>query len=158
MKAEKSLINHVEEVQQWVNANKRVYFDVRTVTVRAVHIEKSVFSGRAELILDDRMPPEELSISLGGDGWLTYSLPMFHSPLGAPASYSAVALPEAASRAVTSAVRSLLPRILPFGLHPITKEWITQLTPLSQRVVNQDEFDTAFARIHESKFSLVLSV
>lgn len=156
MKQEKSLRDHVDEVHRWVNANRRVYSDISTINLRAVQIDASDFSGTAELMLDDRMPPEQLSIFLGGDGWLSYSLPMFHSPLGAPASYGAVVLSEAASRAVDSAVRGLLPRVLPFGLHPITKKWITQLTPLSQRVVSKVEFDAAFARIHEPTFAQVI--
>lgn len=156
MNDEKSLRDHVAEVHRWVDANKRVYSDIKTIKLMSVQIDRSDFSGSAELILDDRMPPEDLSISLGGDGWLTFSLPMFHSPLGAPASFSAVVLTEAASRAVASVVRGLLPRVLPFGLHPITKQWITQSTPLSERVVSHVEFEAAFARIHESTFTQIV--
>ncbi len=156
MNDEKSLRDHVAEVHRWVDANKRVYSDIKTIKLMRVQIDRSDFSGSAELILDDRMPPESLRLSLGGDGWLTYSLPMFHSPLGAPASYTAVVLNEAASRAVACAVRGLLPRVLPFGLHPITKDWITQSSPLSQRVVSHVDFEAAFARLHEPTFTQII--
>jgi hypothetical protein len=154
----KSIEERVVEVNRWVHANQRVYSGISTIKLSDVSMAKSTLSGSALLTLDDRVPSEDVSIWLGGDGWLTYSLPMFHSPLGAPASFPAVLLTGAARPALDSAIRGLLPRVLPFGLHPVTKEWITQSTPLRQRLDDPVQFDTAFARISEPSFALVVDV
>jgi hypothetical protein len=85
-------------------------------------------------------------------GWLTYSLPLFQSPLGAPASYGAIKLSDDTRSAVDSAVRSLLPRLLPLGINPKTKEWVTRATPLAARITDAPAFMAALERIGQPEF------
>jgi hypothetical protein len=85
-------------------------------------------------------------------GWLTFSVPLFHSPLGAPASYAAIELTTNTQSAVTAAVRSLLPRLMPLGINPKTKEWITTSTPLQARISVASELMGALDRIGHPDF------
>lgn len=95
---------------------------------------------------------EALSLRMSETGWLTYSVPLFHSPLGAPASYAAIELSAATQSAVYTAVRSLLPQLLPLGINPKTKEWITRATPLEARITDRPAFIEALDRLGRPGF------
>ncbi len=148
----------IEAVRQWLEENVRVYPTPTSITLCNIELDPERFSGTATLLVGDGQPGEDLSLHLGATGWLTYSPPMFHSPLDVPASYIAVELTKNTQRAVSIAVQSLLPRLLSLGLHPFTKEWITISTPLHQRVLDRNELDVAFARLAQPDFKVIQAV
>ena len=103
----------------------------------------------------DALPGEELNLWMSESGRLTFSPPLFHSPLGAPATYIAIELTANTKQAVTAAVQGLLPKLLPLGINPKTKEWVTTSTPLHDRIVDMADFETAFERITHPDFKSV---
>jgi hypothetical protein len=148
----------IEDVRQWLVENVRVYPTPTSITVCNIELDPELFSGTATLLIGDEQPGENLLLDLGATGWLTYSPPMLHSPLHVPASYLAFELSKHTQRAVSTAVHSLLPRLLPLGLHPVTKEWITISTPLHQRVLDLSELDTALKRLAQPDFKVIQAV
>jgi hypothetical protein len=153
-----ALHEHVKAVHEWVERNIRAYAPPQRIRVRSIELNPETLRGKARLLLGEQQAEEELSLSVSETGWMTYSLPMFHSPLGAPASYSAVSLTEGTRNAVDRAVRSLLPRLLPLGLHPLTREWITTATPLSERMTDPAAFRLSLDRFREPDFEVVQEV
>lgn len=158
MKNNERVREHIEAVRQWLEKNVRVYPTPASITLCHIALHPERFSGTATLLIGDEQLGEDLSLRMDETGWLTCSLPMFHSPLGAPASYGAIEITEPAQRALSAAVRSLLPRLLPLGLHPVSKEWITTSTPLRQRVLDQAEFDAALERVAQADFRVIQAV
>ena len=150
--------DHVARVQAWLNANVRAYDTPRTLTLSQVSLDPATLGGSALLTFDSATSGEELTLGLEGDGWLNYGLPMFVSPLGAPASFAAIELSQVTQRVLQAAVRSLLPRLLPFGLHPQTKAWITQSTPGSLRTLEPAQFEAALERLARPGFALTWPV
>jgi hypothetical protein len=148
----------IEAVRQWLEENVRVYPTPTSITVRNIELDPERFSGTATLLIGNEQPGEDLSLHLDATGWLSYSPPMFHSPLDVPASYLAFELTKHTQRAVSTAVQSLLPRLLPLGLHPVTKEWITISTPLHQRVLDLSELDAALKRLAQPDFEVIQAV
>ena len=148
----------IEAVRQWLEENVRVYLTPTSITVRNIELDPERFSGTATLLIGDELPGEDLSLHLGATGWLSYSPPMIHSPLDVPASYLAFELTKNTQRAVSTAVQNLLPRLLPLGLHPVTKEWITISTPLHQRVLDLSELDAALKRLSQPDFKVIQAV
>jgi hypothetical protein len=71
----------------------------------------------------------------GGEaGAIGLSPPMFHSPLGAPASFAAIELSPRVEAAVLAGLRALVPPLKPFGTDTETGEEITMASSLRQRL------------------------
>ena len=148
----------IEDVRQWLEENVCLYPTPSSITVCNIELDPELFSGSATLLIGDEQPGEDLLLHLGATGCLTYSPPMIHSPLDVPASYLAFELTKNTQRAVSTAVQNLLPRLLPLGLHPVTKEWITISTPLHQRVLDLSELDAALKRLAQPDFKVIQAV
>lgn len=148
----RQLESHVQAVNEWLKANIRVYPTPSHITLGQVQLNPKTLDGSAVLLLDNDEAGEALSLRMSETGWLTYSVPLFHSPLGAPASYAAIELSAATQRAVDTAVRSLLPQLLPLGINPKKKEWITRATPLKARITDGPAFMAALDRLGRTEF------
>lgn len=117
MPTHESRRDHIQAVMEWLQKNVRFYPTPSSITLRQIRLDRKELKGEALLVIGDALPGEELSLRLSETGWLTFSPPLFHSPLGAPATYGAIELAKSTEEAVDAAVRSLLPRLLPLGLN-----------------------------------------
>jgi hypothetical protein len=150
--------DHIQAVRAWLKANVRVYSRPTHITIRQIQLDRKQLSGTAMLFVGDELPAVELTLNMDETGWLKFTPPLFHSPLGAPATYGAITLTYSTERAVTDAVKGLLSRLLSLGLHPKTKEWITIGSPMHERVNDIPAFNEAFNRITDPDFECVQSV
>ena len=158
MKINDAHSDHIQAVQAWLEKNVRVYPTPSRISLRQIQLDFNTLRGEALLFVGDALPGEALTLRMGDDGWLTFTPPLFHSPLGAPATYGAVELTDKTKQAVAAAVQGLLPHLLPFGINPKTKEWVTALIPLRERVSDSAAFNAALARITHPDFEWVQSI
>jgi len=149
---------HIQAVKEWLQKNVRVYPTPSTITLRQIRLDRKELRGEALLLIGDALPGEELALWMNESGRLTFSPPLFNSPLGAPATYGAIELSKNTEQAVAAAVQGLLPRLLPFGINPKTKEWVTTSTPHHERIADTSEFNAAFDRITSADFESVQAV
>ena len=148
----------IQAVKEWLQRNIRHYPAPSTITLRQIRLDPKELRGEALLLIGDALPGEELNLWMSESGRLTFSPPLFHSPLGAPATYAAIELTKNTEQAIAAAVQGLLPRLLPLGINPKTKEWVTTSTPLHERVPDSSEFNAAFERITRPDFESVHAV
>jgi len=83
---------------------------------------------------------------------------MFHSPLGAPASYAAVSMLDETKDAITNAIRMLIPRITPCGLNRVTGQETYAGTPIEARIVNRDDFESAVQSLLGTGFEVFIDL
>ena len=150
--------DHIQAVREWLQKNVRVYPTPSTIALRHIRLDRKELRGEALLLIGNALPGEELTLWMSESGRLTFSPPLFHSPLGAPATYGAIELTKNTEEAVAAAVQGLLPRLLPLGINPKTKEWVTTSTPLPERITDASEFNAAFERITHTDFEYVKAV
>ena len=100
-KIDDSDISHIEKVRQWLREHVQVFSDLHSVTLSDFTVNWDEFS----VTLDDTAISDKFSFFLEASGKTTFYPPMFHSPLGAPASYAAVEVPEPLDRAGVHAHR-----------------------------------------------------
>ena len=158
MKIDDARRHHIQAVQAWLEKNVRVYPTTPRISLRQIQLDFNTLRGEALLFVVDAQPGEALTLRMGDDGWLTFTPPLFHSPLGAPATYGAIELTDKTKQAVAAAVQGLLPRLLPFGINPKTQEWVTASTPLRERIIDAAELNAALERITHPDFEWVQSV
>ena len=141
--------DQVEEVEGWLSENVRVFDEPNTVTLSQFDVDWHRFSGSFCLSLDETVIEERISFSVGADGTASYSLPMFHSPLGAPASYNAYEFSKNTRLAISKALDLTIPRLLGAGRHPVTKKEITINSPISERI-SREELKQAKRRVKKN--------
>jgi len=119
------------------------------VTLSNFDIDWHQFDGNFNLALDDMVLEEKVSFSAEASGKSNFSLPMFHSPLGAPASYSAYEITKKTHQAVNQALALTIPKLAGTGRHPETKKEITINSPLTDRI-SKEKLKQAKRRVKKS--------
>ncbi len=127
------------EVRAWLE--KHTYRPPRpcTVTLQEFEVDWERMCGTFLASFGDGAAAQTFSFAMGGAaGETEIFLPMFHSPLGVPASYPAIDLDEDIREAIFAAVRRLFPKVTAFGLDRASGRLITAHTALMDRVVDRE--------------------
>ena len=77
MKIKNSYCDHIQAVDEWLEKNVRVYATPSCITICQIQLDSDTLEGKALLLLGDSTPGEELTLSLGDNGWLTFASPQF---------------------------------------------------------------------------------
>jgi hypothetical protein len=83
---------------------------------------------------------------------------MFHSPLGAPATYPAIESTDETRRAIDEGLRGTLPRLHGCGIVRATGNEIHFATPIDERVVDREQFEAAKARASAPGYSISVPI
>ena len=141
--------NHIEEVRKWLEEHVQVFDEPITVKLSNFEVNWTDFSGHFQLALDNITLKDKISFGLEASGKTTFYLPMFNSPLRAPASYAAIEITNQTSKAITAALHKTIPRLMGAGLHRKTKEEITYHTQPHERI-SQEELLQAMQTVSDS--------
>jgi hypothetical protein len=133
---------HVARVMEWYKENVKVYPTPEKVTLSEFEVDWVELSGSFRIDFDDVQVNDRFDFSLEASGWTTFHIPMFHSPLGAPASYLAILISSETENAIMEGLRATIPRIEPFGLNRKTGKETTQNTSISDRIINLSQFES----------------
>jgi len=127
---------NIERVKEWLDENVQVFPEPKSVTLSdfTVSWRKDDFSGSFRVSLDTNAITDKFQFHLQASGKTTFNPPIFHSPLGAPASYSAVELTDKTNRAILKGLHDTFPRLEGLGWDRDTGKEITFDTPLYERV------------------------
>lgn len=98
---------HIKQVQTWLDENVRVYPQPKTVTVCEVTYNPENRNGNFSVYLDDIKLEEEIGYWFDVGKKPNLSIPMYHSPLGAPASFEQYELSYNTQLAIIKAVYAL---------------------------------------------------
>ena len=112
---EESILRHIEEVRAWLDENVQVFTEPQSVTLSDFVVDWNEFSGDFRVSLDSSELPDKLHFGLNASGKTDFYLPMFHSPLGAPASYAAIELTPKTLEAIRQGLHSTIPHVMGVG-------------------------------------------
>ena len=148
---------HLVEIRAWLDENVTVYDDVRTVTLRNFEIDWEKLNGSFHITVngEDCKMPFRFSC-LTATGKPEVYRPMFHSPLGAPASYAAVDIAERIIDRMVSTIAKFMPSIKPLGLDKESGRVLTFQTPQHERLPSITEIQAAKDIISQSNFLIKL--
>jgi hypothetical protein len=148
--------NHLEQVRQWLKDNVRHYSTPNKVTLYSFDVDWGELSGSFRVLLDDKELSEELTLAIDQSGKVNFYLPMFHSPLGAPASYAAIELTEITSRAILEGLRKAIPRIMGCGINRETGKEVFDYTPVQDRILDKEEFELSRKQVSSPDYSITI--
>ena len=147
---------HIEKVLQWLEENIQVFPEPKKVYLSDFSVNWEEFSGEFRVAFDSVVLSEKLRFDLEASGKTKFYLPMFHSPLGAPASYGAIEMSEKTHAAILKGLRETIPRIKGAGIDRDTGREITYNTPLNERI-DADALIEARRKVNES-YSIQIAV
>jgi hypothetical protein len=148
--------SHAEQVWDWVEENLERYPHAKRVTLHEFEIDWDKLSGAFNVLLDDQAFPQRLPFSLGACGRVSFQLPIFISPLGAPASCSAVELTDNTYDAINKGLLTTIPKVLGLGLNRKTGRGIEWCTPILERAVDEEAFLLARAKASQPGYSITV--
>lgn len=126
----------IEEVRAWLDKHVIHYPDPETITLFCFEINWETFSGTFKLKFNNVELPFTFNFSPEASGKPTMYLPMLHSPLGVPASYSALSLSDKTISGIEKAMREIIPRLKPLGKDQLTGVEITSSASAKDRIVD----------------------
>ena len=127
-----------EELQVWLKDNVLVVPEPSELTLHHFIVDWANWSGEFGITFDDLVFKELLTFRAGANGYVDFFLPLFTSPLGVPASFAMLEITEKTSQAIQTALRSIFPRLKPFGRNRETGIEITYSSPLEARISAED--------------------
>jgi ADP-ribosyl-[dinitrogen reductase] hydrolase len=146
-------------VEEWLADNITVIREVKSILLCKFTWEPDQYGGRFNVAFDGVEHPDSFMFSLGGsDGYTDMYIPMFHSPLGVPASFEAIRISPRVERAIKNEIRTLFPRIEPFGLNRKTMKETVSGTPIHERLPDPDALLKTVATISDSEFKIRIDV
>ena len=122
-----------KELQDWLKDNIKVYEAVKTIVLHHFVVDWEELDGEFSVTIDGERMEERFSLSLTGTGRVEYGVPIFHSPLGAVASYGAIELSEEISNKILWTLDSIFPKFRAYGIHKDINYFVTQSTPINIR-------------------------
>lgn len=146
-------IEHMAEAKAWLDENVIKYPTPEKVTLSDFQLDWLKVTGTFVLEFDGTLIGDRFELSLGDNGRLKFSMPMFHSPLGVPVSYAVVEFTDDTRNAINDGLSLLIPKFAGFGRHPLSLEFIHQSTPLQERVLDPEGLEIS-KRLLSGNFSV----
>jgi hypothetical protein len=150
--------DRLELVKVWLEENVLVPPTPQEITISEIEFDWEHLEGSFRLALDNLAIRDPFDLYIDVAGRIQFRPPMFYSPLGAPASYSAVRLDTVTSGAIDKALESVFPRLLGHGMHKDLGVEIHGYSPLRDRIINRAQFTEKVKRLHTEGFRITMSV
>lgn len=150
------------QLTEWLANNISCYPTPITVTLFAFKVNWQTLSGTFRLQLDNQEiqsedEDEKFTFSLEQNGKVQFDLPRFCSPLGVPASYAAIELTEATSKAILKGLHTTIPCVLAFGRDKTTGKQVWSDTALKERIIDKAAFKLAKTTVSEADYSVTIN-
>ena len=126
----------LEAVLAFLDENTIFVPEPSCVTLYDFKVDWSKWSGSFRIKFDDVSHDDRFYFSEDGTGKVRFTLPMFVSPLGAPASYPAVEITKRTREAIHRALDTTFPKLIPHGKNRKTGIETTIWTPIRDRLTS----------------------
>ena len=136
-----------QKVQAWLQDNVLIIPEPKAVTLHSFDVDWSDWSGWFRVKFDDFEFEDDLNFAIEITGRPKFYLPMFTSPLGVTASFSAIEITPKTHQAIGMALQGTFPRLKPFGRNRDTGIEITMSSSISDRI-----------SVHEAEIAKLLVV
>jgi hypothetical protein len=146
------------DLQNWLTDNVQIFKKAKTVKLSDFKLEPPGYRGSFLVSLDDVPINLRFEFTLGANGLPVMNPPIFGSPLGVPASFSAVELSENITVAIKDLLKEVLPRMKALGYHRETNEYIFSGSQDANRIISLEEFETKIAKLKDPRFAVASNV
>lgn len=152
---EKAIQEHCDQIDIWVEENRFVCENVRNITIFEFEMDWLGLYGRFFVKFDDKVCPMDFLVFLGEseDGGISIQAPMFHSPLGAPVSCSAIKIEDKVMTAIEEAINDVFPKLRPLEINKRTGKK-NRKKSLNNRILDKKAYMQFQKTISETGFQI----
>ena len=135
---------------EWLDENVIVPPQPKTVSVSNIQFDWTSLSGKLSVSLDGVMLADQFRVSVEIDGRARVRPPMFHSPLGVPASYAAINLDDKTEASIQRLIENIFPKMRAFGWHKDISCMVDCWTAPAVRIIDLADFEKKKQEIERS--------
>ena len=143
---------------KWLDENVQCYPTPKKVMLSEFEIDWRTLSGSFRVDLDGVQLPKRFRFGVELTDRPTLFFPMFHSPCGVPASFAAIEITDRTETAILEGLRRTIPAVRPYGVDHKTGKDIDSRTPLSKRILDRKQFESAKRRVNLSGYSISVDI
>jgi hypothetical protein len=138
---EESFADRRRALKAWLDANVLVPPRPSEISISDLKFDWENGQGSFLLSLDSQELEDRFDLWIAIDGKVNFGVPMFVSPMGAPASFAAVDLDQDTQSAIQRALDRVFPEFFSYGRHKGRRRYIDAYTPLMRRIKDQAQFE-----------------
>lgn len=142
----------------WLESNVTHHPEPKNVTLSEFEVDWAELSGYFVLAFDSARIEPKIRFSLDINGRMRFWMPMHHSPMGVPASYTTFEISQATQNAINQALNEVFGCFRPFGLNKDIGRLITSDTPILDRVIPANPLEAIRKRLDDKEFLVTVSV
>ena len=131
-----------QQLEEWLEENVLKIPEPEEVTLYSFEMNWRAWSGNFRVKFDDLELEDTFGLGMEITGYPKFSLPMFISPLGVPASFGAVAITPNTEKAINAGLRRTFPRFKPLGINRKTGIEIVYHSPIEMRISRREIAET----------------
>ena len=144
-----------DDVRKWLDENTTSFSPERSVTLHSFDVNWHHLKGDCLARADDRAGSTAIHFYYDRVAWPLWRGDVFHSPLGVPASFSAVEFSERAT--IARGLQELLPRIKPVGRDD-DGSMIAPSDPITTRLPTEFDTEALRRKLDDPSFELRIEV
>ena len=127
------------------------------VTLGDFDVDRDRLRGSFRLALDERLLPERFHFAPSDTGWADWVGPVTVFPDGGVREFPSYALDSDTEAAVSRALHSAVPRLVPAGRDPLSGEFRSPMGPAAPRAFDLAQFTNGLSRLATPGFSVTVS-
>ena len=142
MSTDKEKHKRQPDLEEWLEENIVKIPEPQKVTLYNFEIDWSDWSGVFRVKFDDFEVEDTFGFGMEVTGYPKFSLPIFGSPLGVPASFGAIEMTPNTGKAINEGLRKTFPRFKPLGINRKTGIEIVYYSPIEMRISKPEIAET----------------
>jgi hypothetical protein len=116
----------------------------------------SSFTGSFSMEVEGKLLDYLFELYVGLNGFMHFREPVFHSPLGVPASYSAINIDSETKLAISDVVSNFFPKFRAYGFHKDLNKMIDSSSSMEERVIDQNKLTDFKSKLSQSILKLTV--
>jgi hypothetical protein len=146
----------IHNLENWLNKNVLKVSKPNKLVLHSFKVDLRAFSGSFMVDVDEEALNASFSLYLGSDGKVHFGEPMFHSPMGVPASYAAIEIDSDTRLAIANSICNLFPKFRSYCFHKDLNRMIDSSSSLEDRVIDIDSLKSFESKLLDPNFKLTV--
>ena len=146
----------IHNLENWLNKNVLKVSKPNKLVLHSFKVDLRAFNGSFMADVDEEALNASFSLYLGSDGKIHFGEPIFHSPMGVPASYAAVEIDSDTRLAIENSISNLFPKFRAYGYHKDLNRMIDSSSSLEDKVTDIDGLKSFEFKLLDPNFKLTI--
>jgi len=146
----------IQKLDDWLEDNVFEVMHPSKLVLYGFKFDWSTFTGSFFMEVEGKPLDYLFELYVELNGLMHFREPIFHSPLGVPASYSAINIDSETKLAISDVVSNFFPKFRAYGFHKDLNKMIDSSSSTGERVIDQNNLDEFKSKLAQSILRLTV--